>query len=461
LTVSSAAALSPVSPSEFDEWISAIGYFEPNPAIVVATSGGADSMALLLLARDWVADRNGKLISLTVDHCLRPESAQEAQQVGNWCQKLSIEHHILRWEHASHPLSSIQDSARKARYNLILEYCRQNHILHLLTAHHLNDQAETLFFRLARSSNLEGLSSMSAQTIISGIRLMRPFLQTPKTRLIATLKARGQGWIEDPSNQNQAYTRVRIRKQLAENPNELSIINAAGHITNKLGYFRKLLENKLASQVTNCIELYDLGFAVIKLDEFSRLSSSTALKTLSILAQTISGLPYPPRSEKLERLHYDIGNGELRSKRSFSGLLFEKIDSRKIIIYREPNAVENPALITPDNITLWDRRFLLEYSASNNAKAPAYVRALGSGGLAQVKEYSPALLRGQPPARILRNIPSIWILEELISVPHIKYMNKKDMFSDIKFRAQFYPVKPLAGSGFFVMNNPTNFKENT
>jgi hypothetical protein len=178
------------------------------------------------------------------------------------------------------------------------------------------------------------------------------------------------------------------------------------------------------------------------------------------LAQTISGSPYPPRSEKLERLHYDICSGEFRQKRSFSGLLFEKTDIRKIIVYREPNAIEKPHLIAPNSITIWDKRFLLEYSAGSNAQVPAYVRALGSAGLAQLKEYSPSLLRGQPPARILRNIPSIWILEELISAPHIKYMNKKDIFSDIKFRAQFYPVKPLAGSGFFVMNNPINLKEN-
>lgn len=460
MIVSSAAALSPVSPSEFNEWMSAIGYFEPQPAIAVATSGGADSMALLLLARDWVAARNGKLISLTVDHCLRPESAHEAQQVGNWCKKFSIEHHILCWKHISHPLSSIQASARKARYNLLLEHCHKNHILHLLTAHHLSDQAETLFFRLARNSNLEGLSSMPAQTIISGIRLLRPLLKAPKTRLIATLKEKDQQWVEDPSNQNPVYTRVHIRKQLAEIPNELSIINKAEHITNRLGNFRKFLENNLASQITKCIEIHSSGFAIIKLDEYSAVSSYISLKSLSALVQTLSGSPYPPRNEKLERLHHDICNGGFRTKRSFSGLLFEKTDSRKIIVYREPNAVGKPALLTPNNTTLWDKRFLLEYREASPVQMPAYVRALGSAGLAQVKEHSPVLLRGQPPARILRNIPSIWILEELISAPHIRYMNKKDKFSNIKARAQFYPVKPLAGSGFFVMNNPTNFKEN-
>lgn len=444
---------SPVLSSEFDEWMSCIGYFEPNPTITIATSGGADSMALLLLAKNWVRDRNGKLISLTINHNLRPEAADEAFQVEQWCKKHDIEHHTLYWQHASTPLSAIQENARNARYELMVEWCVKNNILHLLTAHHRDDQAETLFFRLARGSGLEGLACMSAQTVISGVRLLRPLLQVPKSQLTATLEVAGQKWLEDSSNQNPLYTRIYIRKQLTKAPNEIVIKQTASHITDKFGNFRNLLENKLVSQMTKAVEIYPEGYGIINHNDFSHLDKEISIKALGALIRTISGAEHPPRKENLVYLNQLICNDQLNSKRSLGGLFFEKISKTQTFVYREPRAIENPIFIQSNTPTIWDKRFLVEWSSDTPSPPTIELRALGSDGLAQIKKNASHLLNNIPPARIIRTIPSIWILEELVSAPHISYMNSNYIFLNIKLYTQFHPAKPLADSGFFVMNN--------
>ncbi len=444
---------SPILSSEFDEWMSAIGYFESNPTIAVATSGGADSMALLLLAKAWAENLNGNVISLTVNHNLRPEAAKEALIIEQWCREHNIQHKTLHWEHYTPQISSIQANAREARYQLMASWCLNNNILHLLTAHHRDDQAETMFFRLARGSNLEGLSSMPSQTIIHGLRLIRPLLQVPKYRLVDTLKAHGQKWLEDPSNENILYTRVNIRKQLAKSLNEEPIKQKANYITSTLGIFRNLLENKLAGEIIKTVEIYPQGYAIIDSNRLNNCDKEIAIKILGAVIQSVSGAEHPPRREKLIDLFQSISSNKLSSKRSLGGLLFEKIDSQKILIYREVNAIEKPVSIPINTPTPWDNRFMLELSG--NASSPKHIelRALGSNGLAQIKEFSPSLLRNLPPARILRTIPSMWILEELACVPHIGYVSKRATALNIKPSVQFYPAKPLAGSGFFAINN--------
>ncbi|MEQ1789879.1 MAG: tRNA lysidine(34) synthetase TilS [Rickettsiales bacterium] len=447
------ADLFPISSWEFDKWMSAIGYFECNVTIAVAISGGSDSMALLLLAQDWVRARNGKLIALTVNHNLRLEAADEALQVKQWCATHNIEHHTLCWQHSTPQTSNIQANARDARYQLMTEYCHKNNILHLLTAHHCDDQVETLFFRLARGSGLEGLSAMSAQTVISGVRLLRPLLQIPKSRLMATLKEKNQLWLEDPSNQNTLYTRVCIRKKLTQNTSKNAIRTAANNLTNNLGKFRNLLENKIASQLTNAIEIYNQGYASIIIDGFNLLDKEIALKSLSALIQTISGSPHPPRKEKLVGLYDAIYTNKLNTKRSLGGLLFEKMLNHKILVYREIQAIAPPCLIDANIPMLWDNRFMVEWKSENSLPTTLELRALGSNGLAYISKTAPWLLKNAPLNRILRTIPSLWLLEELVSVPHIRYMNEKSQFSALKAVIQFIPTKPLAGSCFFVMNN--------
>ncbi len=317
-------------------------YLEPllkgaHAPLAVATSGGADSMALLLLCHDYAKEKGRSLTALTVDHGLRPEAAEEAQQVARWCDARSIAHHTLKW---SPPAlnSSVQASARQARYALLAEYCQRQHIPFLLVAHHRDDQAETLFFRLARGSGLDGLACMPPARALSGaVSLLRPLLSVPKDRLLATLQAAKQEWIEDPSNHNPDYTRSHIRALLAETGKQAELSERAHAVCNSLLAFRNLLENKLAGELTGCISTADDGQLQVRIDAFSALAAEYQQRAIAHIGKTLAKRPYPPRTQKLERFHAAllraIAAGRT-TRLTFASCLFHVRPKQNIIFVR-------------------------------------------------------------------------------------------------------------------------------
>jgi tRNA(Ile)-lysidine synthase len=199
----------PVSDSEADILFADLS---AAPAVVLAVSGGPDSMALLVLAARWrKRRRNGPLlVAITVDHGLRKEAAKEAAAVKRLARSLGVTHRTVKWQ-GGKPSTGVQEKARKARYDLLMKEAARAGASHLLTAHTLDDQAETVLFRLSRGSGIAGLGAMARVTPLGGGALVRPFLDLPKARLVATLKARQIAFAEDPSNADTKYTRVRWR----------------------------------------------------------------------------------------------------------------------------------------------------------------------------------------------------------------------------------------------------------
>ena len=190
---------------------------EDLPGLVLAVSGGPDSTALLVLAARWAKrlKRAPKLIAVTIDHGLRPEAAREAAVVKQLARRLGVPHRTLRWRGAK-PQSGLQEAARRARYELLAQVATRLRFAHILTAHTLDDQAETVLFRLARGSGLFGLTGMAhaAPLPLNGMReifLVRPLLHIPKARLVATLAAECIAYAEDPSNRDPRFTRTRLR----------------------------------------------------------------------------------------------------------------------------------------------------------------------------------------------------------------------------------------------------------
>ena len=182
--------------------MTAAGPFGPAPRVAVAVSGGADSMALLLLAKDWAPG----VAALTVDHGLRAGSTAEAAQVAAWCASRRIPHCVLAWT-GRKPSSGIQEASRTARYELLTQWCRDRGYPHLLVGHHLEDQAETFLIRMQRGSGVDGLAAMPSTTARDGVRIVRPLLGVTPARLTAFLRAAGQPWIEDPSNDDPRFAR--------------------------------------------------------------------------------------------------------------------------------------------------------------------------------------------------------------------------------------------------------------
>jgi tRNA(Ile)-lysidine synthase len=186
-------------------------------ALVLAVSGGPDSTALMWLAARWrdSLKEPPRLVAVTVDHGLRKESAAEARDVAHLAHTLGVEHRIVRWE-GKKPETGIQEAARNARYRLLAEAAHEARSEYILTAHTLDDQAETVLFRMARGSGVGGLAGMRPMDAVpvpegTGQYLIRPLLRTPKARLIATLDAATVPYAIDPSNMDPRFTRPRLR----------------------------------------------------------------------------------------------------------------------------------------------------------------------------------------------------------------------------------------------------------
>jgi tRNA(Ile)-lysidine synthase len=182
------------------------------PAIVLAVSGGPDSIALMWLAARWRSTlaRGPRLIAVTVDHGLRAEAAREARDVKRLARSLDLPHRTMRWTGAK-PKTGVPAAARTARYRLLAQAARAQGATHILTAHTRDDQAETLLMRLLRGSGIAGLSAMARETERDGVRLARPFLHVAKAQLVATLKKAKVDFADDPTNRDPNYTRPRLR----------------------------------------------------------------------------------------------------------------------------------------------------------------------------------------------------------------------------------------------------------
>ncbi|RTL62312.1 MAG: tRNA lysidine(34) synthetase TilS, partial [Hyphomicrobiales bacterium] len=244
---------------------------EPGGGIAVAVSGGADSTALLLLFSRYHKAHHtalGPVAVITVDHRLRPESAQEAAGVAALCGRLDLEHVTLAWE-GPKPESGLADAARRARYDLIARFMRARGLRVLLTAHTRDDQAETVLMRLARGSGVDGLAAMSTVSALPDasreaqpLRLVRPLLDTPKADLEAYLRRAGIPWAEDPTNLDPTYERPRLRAHAPMLAEIGLTADALVRSARRLQRVRAALEAITAAFLSSAaVEIHRLGFA--------------------------------------------------------------------------------------------------------------------------------------------------------------------------------------------------------
>lgn len=273
---------------------------------LLAVSGGSDSVALMRLAAQWhveCAPPGTGIFVATVDHGLRAESHSEAETVGKWARSLGLPHEILVWDGAK-PRTRIQERARAARYALLRAHARSLGADYLLTAHHADDQAETILFRLMRGSGIGGLAGMQGMTQQDGVVLYRPLLDLPKQALIDYCDVCDQPYFRDPSNENSAFARTRLRAILPV-LNEIGL-DAAGLA--RLGRRAARAERVLAAQA-------DVARAKLERTSTSNIVhiSAASLRDLpeEILLRVVGGEiavlgGAPLRLERLESLAQDL-----------------------------------------------------------------------------------------------------------------------------------------------------------
>ena len=309
--------------------------FETSPVLAVAVSGGRDSLALTLLSHGWAAERDGRVVGLIVDHGLRAESAAEAAATQAVLACAGIEGAILTWS-GDKPRAGLQEAARMARYRLLRDECRRRGILHLLLAHHADDQAETVAMRLARRSGPDGLAGMAALVDQPEVRLLRPLLGESRARLTATLLARGVQWLDDPSNVDPRFERARLRAGGVP-----AFLDSGGSVE------RSVRDGKLARAAVDMLAFDQAGMTAIDRTGFARLDRDLQARLLSRVIQAVGGRDYPPRRERLERaagrLCASLERGKAGKGQDFT------LSGCKLVLRRVPDNCQLHWIVRPEH----------------------------------------------------------------------------------------------------------------
>ncbi|MBR6663780.1 MAG: tRNA lysidine(34) synthetase TilS [Alphaproteobacteria bacterium] len=266
--------------------------------VAAGVSGGADSLAWVLRLKKYCK----KIVALSVDHGLRPESAIEVEYVAKIMEQEGIEHHILVWE-GDKPKTGIEAAAREARYNLLCGWCKANGVKYLAIGHHRRDQAETFLLRLQRGSGLSGLSGMLPIFEQNGIFIIRPQLEDDPQELRDYLQQKNIKWVEDPSNQSDDFLRVKVRKFLPELENKIGISEERLSETAKVlqrtrNYFAEEVEKRIKNQVRKWGDnIFSFSAKV-----FNDWHSEIAYRVLAELLRKVSKKNYAPESEEILNL---------------------------------------------------------------------------------------------------------------------------------------------------------------
>ena len=291
-----AESVAPLSEQEFSDLMTALGPFEPKPKLAVAFSGGADSTAMVLLAARWAKRRGGEVLAVTVDHGLRSDSAAEAKLAQSRIKAIGIDGTILRWKN-SQPSSGIQNAARIARYELMSGWCRRKGILHLLLAHHQEDQAETMLHRLGRQTGADGLAGMARIRETADIRLLRPCLNVSRNRLQAVVESKrgrmGRGSLESRSG----LCPGSLAQPVASAGRGTNFSRCLGRDSLAvLPRFANRWKAKRRSVLAKSAEMSSLGYARLDRAAIIDTEREIARRILERLLGTVGGNVYPAPS---------------------------------------------------------------------------------------------------------------------------------------------------------------------
>ena len=343
----------------------------------IAVSGGSDSMALLHMLTDWVSDNKPEIIVASIDHGLRSESKSEVEFVKKICEIKKIKHFSLApSEKLSDSRGNIQDNARSVRYQLLRNWAISKDLQCVFLGHTLDDQEENLLIRFLRGSGVDGLVSMEDMVIRNEILWIRPLLRIRKEELRNYLRNNNYTWIEDPSNYDNKYKRVQIRKLLRQlKSNNLitsNFVKTADHMLRA----SKLSKEIAKSNCKNLLSFNDVGQIRFEIEKFSQLFEDTQYRILAGIISWFSGSFYKPRFSQLENLHEKILNVKLAAA-TLGGTVFKR-KSGTVTVTRELASVEENYLVKNEKF-IWDNRWLITLKPGTQGRL--YVKPYGLLGL--------------------------------------------------------------------------------
>ena len=332
--------------------------FETNPSVAISFSCGSDSLALLILMNNWIKKHKGILTLIYFDHRLRKESYLESKYTKEISKKLGIDYKILMWNEKK-PKTSIMQRAREIRYKKIINFCKQNGIITVMTAHHLDDSLETYYMKKKRNAKTPNLSGIPFKNTQDQVQILRPFINFRKSRLIQTCEKNKYKWFEDPSNRNENFERVKVRNVIASlSKNKRSQLYSEFMINS---HENKFFEIQLAKFFIENLEFNEYGKFTINKKRFKIQKKSFQIEVLKRILVTCSGSVYSPRSRSI-KFFLDKYLKFENTKFTIHSCIV-KCCSDKILIFREyvKTKTLNPQqLIIKKKVSvIWDNRFLI------------------------------------------------------------------------------------------------------
>lgn len=329
-------------------------------AIGLAVSGGADSLALMLLAQRWAATLPDPLhlVVYSLDHGLRPEAADEVAMVLGEARRLGLTARGLAWTDEK-PETGVQEAARQARYRLIGEAMKEDRATLLLTAHHRTDQAETVLMRLAHGSGIEGLKAMTPLSRVEGIAVFRPLLDVEPASLHALVEAAGLTPAADPSNHDTHYERVRWRKLLPALAAEGLDTAALSRFATRMAEADTALAQMADAAFAELVNLDGFGAASLPRAAFHSLSPAIGRRLLGRVLNIVGGRQKPRALGQVERLYDQIAAGALPRSATLLGAVV-RLKGEALTVSREPGrALPDDISLPPHQGLVWDHRFLI------------------------------------------------------------------------------------------------------
>ena len=280
--------------------------------LAVACSGGADSLALAIIAsKEW------DVTALIVNHNLRKEAKTEADAASKILSKLGIKNKILEYKGKA-PTSNVQEEARRIRYKILTDYCKKNGFTTLATAHHADDNAENFLMRLARGSGVDGLSAMRPESMMEGIRIIRPLLKHTKQELVDFLKEQKIKWVEDATNKTDKYRRNSLRHALEKVEDRELITKRINDASINMARVKNYLDEQTA-KAEKKIVVYATQNAELDLARFKKLHEEIALRLMTLVISKLSPKPKRPRLAELQTLKAALLQGQ---KKTLAKLVF-------------------------------------------------------------------------------------------------------------------------------------------
>ncbi|MCK5373662.1 MAG: tRNA lysidine(34) synthetase TilS [Alphaproteobacteria bacterium] len=317
--------------------------------IAVGVSGGADSMALCHALADYVQAYApyAHIYVVSIDHRLRPEAAGELRFVEKEVSSLSnISHHILVWEQGDQQDTRIEEEARNARYDLLGAFVAEHEIGHLFIAHHQNDQAETFLFRLAKGSGVDGLACMSmiSSRCYDGhdFTLCRPFLGEEKSEILTYMQENSFSYIEDPSNQNRSYARIRLRQSMDVLADEGLSPKRLYTTSKRMNRAKEALTYLSDCAYKNALISMDTSKIVLEYGSLASQPLEIVIRVVLLAMEKLNGKEgaYGPRLERVEHLCEDLIQPNNFRKRTLGGIIFEhKTKSGEIVLSLEKQSL--------------------------------------------------------------------------------------------------------------------------